>query len=66
MGSMLIDALILSLALRCREPDTNVRKLTEIMLSGAIVLIGPVRKEILSGISDEAAFVRLKNRLAII
>jgi len=65
MGKVLIDTSVLSLALRRRVPDDNVKELTEIILAGAAVIIGQVRQEVLSGISDESAFVRLKKRLAI-
>ena len=65
MNNVLIDASVLSLALRRREPDTTVQELTEILLSGVAVIIGPVRQEVLSGISDDAAFYRLKTKLAV-
>lgn len=40
-----------------------VREFTELIRDGAVVLIGSVRQEILSGVPDEATFARLRDHL---
>jgi len=61
---VLVDTSIWSLALRRKSPGFATEKLTDLILSSQVVLIGPVRQELLSGISDEKVFNDLKARLA--
>ncbi len=61
---VLVDTPVWSLALRRREPDAVITaKLTELILNGMAVMMGPVRQEVLSGISERAAFDGLQARL---
>ncbi len=60
---VLVDTSVWSLAFRRKETGDIARKLTELILSSLVVMIGPVRQELLSGISDEEAFVKLKDKL---
>jgi len=61
---VLVDTSIWSLALRRKSPGFAADRLTDLILSSQVVLIDPVRQELLSGISDEKVFADLKARLA--
>ncbi|MEW5815767.1 MAG: PIN domain-containing protein [Spirochaetota bacterium] len=66
---VLVDTSIWSLALR--RPAENLNSEEKALLSDfttlieelRVVLIGPIRQEILSGISDEMQFLQLKEKL---
>ena len=60
---VLVDMSVWSLALRRKEPSEISKKLTDLILSSLVVMIGPVRQEVLSGISDKTVFLRLKAKL---
>ena len=60
---VLVDTSVWSLALRHKKPSTTTQKLTELILSSLVVIIGPVRQELLSGISNEDTFFELKTKL---
>ncbi|MDR1736926.1 MAG: PIN domain-containing protein [Oscillospiraceae bacterium] len=60
---VLADTSVWSLALRRKEPSGIVGKLTELILDSMVVMIGPVRQELLSGIPDGAVFDNLKSKL---
>jgi hypothetical protein len=66
---VLVDTSIWSLALRRSGTDLSrkealaVNLLKELIRDGRVVVIGPVRQEILSGIPDEAQFRKLKSKL---
>jgi predicted nucleic acid-binding protein len=67
--NVLVDTPIWSLLLR-RAPEvlsatqTVLRaELTELVKEGRVVLIGPIRQEVLSGIADRRQFDRLKDLL---
>ena len=60
---VLADTSVWSLALRRREQTQTADKLAELILSSSIVLIGPVRQELLSGISNNDSFLKLKSKL---
>lgn len=66
---VLVDTSVWSLALRRTETDLSrketlaVDQLKELIRDGRVVVIGPVRQEILSGIPDEAQFRKLKSKL---
>jgi len=63
VSKVLVDTSVWSLAFQQKEPDETVKKLTDLILNSMVVLIGPVRQEILSGISDKAVFDTLKTKL---
>ena len=60
---VLADTSVWSLALRRKEKSGVVTKLTDLILESMVVIIGPVRQELLSGISDRAVFDDLKHKL---
>jgi len=62
---VLVDTNIWSLALR-RKANTNnddLDKLKSLILSNQVVMIGPIRQELLSGITNERDFMQLKSKL---
>ena len=65
--NVLVDTSLWSLALRKRpktvEENRLVSELTELIGEMRVVMIGPIRQELLSGISDEKAFESLKEKL---
>ncbi|RLD30920.1 MAG: PIN domain nuclease, partial [Bacteroidetes bacterium] len=64
---VLIDTSVWSLALRKKTLTSNekkvVRELEELIYELRAVVTGPVRQELLSGISDESKFNNLKEKL---
>jgi len=60
---VLVDTSVWSLALRRKEQSETVEKLTALIKESLVVMIGPVRQELLSGISDRAIFNNLKSNL---
>lgn len=66
---ILVDTSVWSLALRRTGSQTQkelqiIQNLTELIRDGRVVMIGPIRQELLSGISSPAQFEKLKNHLA--
>lgn len=67
---VLVDTSVWSLALRRRasvlsqSEYTLQQELTDLIMEGRVVMIGPVRQEILSGLRDVATFERLRERLS--
>lgn len=63
--NVLVDTCVWSLALRRLSPqDTpTVGELRELISEQRVVMLGPVRQEILSGIRDETHFLRLREHL---
>jgi len=63
---VLVDTSVWSQALRRKKIDKSnneVRTLTQLVNDALVVMIGPVRQELLSGISKETAFLKLKSTL---
>ena len=60
---VLVDTSVWSLALRRKTQYEAARKLADLILSSLVVMIGPVRQELLSGISSEDNFLQLKQKL---
>ncbi len=64
---ILVDTSVWSLALRKKsltEDEKNiVKELKELIYELRVVFIGPVRQELLSGISDDKKFMNLKDKL---
>ena len=60
---VLVDTSVWSQALRRKEPNQVVDTLTELIVESQTVIIGPIRQELLSGISDLSTFNNLKSRL---
>lgn len=61
----LVDTCIWSCVLRYKEPDIeHGKKLADLINDGRAAIIGPIRQEILSGISSKTQFLKLKNALS--
>ena len=60
---VLVDTSVWSLALRRKDPCEVVNRLTNLILESMVVMIGPVRQELLSGISDRAIYDKLRAKL---
>lgn len=67
MNFVLMDTSVWSLAFRKKDLTVNDKKLIEYLMflirNQYAVMIGPIRQEILSGISDKHKFLELKNAL---
>ena len=63
---VIVDTSIWSISLRRQKkyPDKNEDKLKKLILDGNVVIIGPIRQEILSGIKDKNQFNLLKINLS--
>jgi hypothetical protein len=63
--NVLVDTSVWSLALRRarRIDDAVPRELAELIQEGRVVLIGPVRQELLSGIGSKSQFEQLREHL---
>ena len=65
MSKVLVDTCIWSEVLRRKEPSPAIAAtLAKLLRDLRAVLIGPVRQEILSGLSDEEKFLKLKKLLS--
>jgi predicted nucleic acid-binding protein len=68
---VIIDTSVWSLALRRSEQNNIpenaiwINELKELINENRVVLIGPIRQELLSGISDQNKFNVLKSRLSV-
>ncbi len=62
---VLVDTSVWSLALRRNQPadGPEVSELIELIREARVLMIGPVRQELLSGIKDHAQFRKLRNHL---
>jgi predicted nucleic acid-binding protein len=66
---VLVDTPVWSLALRRRAEDLNSHEkqlrqaLAELIQEGRVQMVGPIRQELLSGIREEAQFLRLREYL---
>ena len=62
---VLVDTCVWSHALRHKNPDKEqTKKLSDLIHDGRAVLIGPVKQELLSGISRSNQFEKLKDILS--
>jgi len=65
--NVLVDTTIWSLALRRRKPKPKekilIDELTELIKEMRAILIGPIRQEVLSGISDSGKFEEVRKHL---
>jgi predicted nucleic acid-binding protein len=66
---VLVDTSVWSLALRRKQSDLSseqdrlVHELGALIQEGRVILIGPIRQELLSGIREQAMYERLRTRL---
>jgi len=63
---VLVDTSVWSLALRRKSPADSpyVNELYELIREARVQIIGPIRQELLSGISNFDQFAKLKNHLS--
>ena len=62
---VLVDTSVWSAVLRRSKPDPKLTDIvTELVKEGRLLLIGPIRQELLSGIKEKAQFEKLRKRLA--
>jgi predicted nucleic acid-binding protein len=62
---VLVDTRVWSAVLRRRSPDPELSvKMKDLIESDRVVMIGPIRQELLSGISDFAQFKKLQSALS--
>jgi hypothetical protein len=60
---VLVDTSVWSLAFRRDESSETSQRLADLITSSLVVMIGAVRQELLSGISNEKMFNKLKSKL---
>lgn len=67
MNFILVDTSVWSLVLRkrvlCQKEEKLELYLINLILNGHVIMIGPIRQEILSGISDLNTYMLLRQRL---
>ncbi|GJQ58805.1 MAG: hypothetical protein D8M57_06345 [Candidatus Scalindua sp. AMX11] len=64
---ILMDTCIWSQVLRKKTPNLNLtNQLKDFIDDGRIVIIGPIRQELLSGISNPSQFNKLKHTLSFL
>lgn len=62
---VLVDTCVWSAALRQKSPDADLsKKLQELIRNSRVAIIGPIRQELLSGISHPKRFDELKETLS--
>jgi len=62
---VIVDTVIWSLALRRSTPENNViGDLTSLIEDQRIIMLGPIKQEVLSGYSDPNKFKKLKEKLS--
>lgn len=62
---VLVDTCIWSHVLRHKNPDTELsEQLKDLIKDARVVMIGPIRQELLSGISDPSQFKQLRDKLS--
>ena len=62
---VLVDTCIWSHVLRHKKPNNELtEKLKDLIKDGRVVMIGPIRQELLSGISELSQFKKLKDKLS--
>lgn len=66
MNKILIDTCIWSEVFRRKNPDKEIQnKMKKLILNLNVIMIGPVRQELLSGIKDESKFAYLQKILSV-
>jgi predicted nucleic acid-binding protein len=62
---VIVDTVIWSLALRRSNPQDDVcQELTSLIEEQRVILLGPIRQEVLSGYSEKKSFERLQSHLS--
>ena len=65
MKRVLVDTSVWSLAFRRKKDSEVARQLGNLILEHAVAIIGPIRQELLSGLSDDNIFNKLVDRLSV-
>ena len=69
MSKILVDTSVWSVAFRRNKPDKREAQIADELIALVreyrVAIIGPIRQELLSGISNSAVFDDLKNRMSI-
>jgi hypothetical protein len=62
---VVVDTAVWSLALRRakRVDDTITRELTDLIHDGRVIMLGPIRQELLSGVKERSQFETLRDHL---
>ena len=63
---VLVDTSVLSLILRRENSDKHTKEFINLLTENRTFIIGPIKQELLSGISDEKQFHLLKDKLKAI
>lgn len=67
---VLVDTCVWSLAFRKRQKTESelvlIEYVSDLLRDMKVAMIGPIRQEILSGISDERKFLEMKERLQVL
>ena len=62
---VLVDTCVWSDVLRKNSPDNDLKmKVRDLISDSRVVMIGPIRQELLSGISDNTKFEVIRNKLS--
>ena len=62
---VIVDTSIWSLAFRRKQPDQKINQsLSELIQDQRLIMIGPIKQEVLSGYSDIKKFNLLKEKLS--
>jgi len=62
---VLVDTCIWSHVLRHKKPDTELSEtVKDLIRDGRVVMIGPIRQELLSGICEPSQFKQLREKLS--
>jgi len=69
MTGILVDTSVWSLAFRKKTKNANeeriVNYLAKIIRDSLVVVIGPIRQEVLSGIPDNAKYEELREKMSV-
>lgn len=63
--NVIVDTCVWSRALRRRNPEPALaERLAELITEGRVVMLGPIRQELLSGVAEKKQFQKLRSRLS--
>ena len=62
---VIVDTVIWSLALRRKSPDVTIQKqIKSLIKDQRLLIIGPIRQELLSGYSNPVQYLQLKDKMS--
>ena len=63
---VIVDTSVWSAVLRRNKPDQNLTEaVSELVKEGRLLMVGPIRQELLSGIREAEQFERLREKLSV-